>query len=157
MRTMKSATIAVILWCGLLASSAEGGGMGACLASEACRARATECEEMSRRICLGPRGQSAARCARRAQRECRRGIRSTCREVGACGANQSRPEDGCFIGGCSGQLCAEESLASTCEWVPWYACFRTARCERQADGGCAWTPTPELRLCLRERGGPPPR
>jgi hypothetical protein len=34
---------------------------------------------------------------------------------------------GCVVGGCSGQLCADEPLASTCEWRPSYACHRDAR------------------------------
>jgi eight-cysteine-cluster-containing protein len=63
------------------------------------------------------------------------------------------PSAACFVGGCSNQLCADEPLASTCEWREEYACYRDATCERQADGACGWTPTPELRMCL-EHGGP---
>ncbi|RJP45928.1 hypothetical protein C4587_00020 [Candidatus Parcubacteria bacterium] len=55
----------------------------------------------------------------------------------------------CFVGGCSGQICSDKKDAvSTCEWTPAYACYRTAQCERQADGKCGWTQTPELRSCL---------
>lgn len=65
---------------------------------------------------------------------------------------------GCAIGGCSGQLCGErgwvESVATTCEWRPAYACYRAARCGRFGPGGaCAWEPTPELLACLAD---PPP-
>lgn len=57
----------------------------------------------------------------------------------------------CFVGGCSSQLCTDrDDIASTCEWLEEYACFRTATCERQADGACGWTETPELRACLEE-------
>ena len=61
----------------------------------------------------------------------------------------------CIIGGCSGQLCVDESegnIFSTCEWREEYACYRTARCERQSDRKCGWTPTSELIGCLRSSG-----
>jgi hypothetical protein len=56
----------------------------------------------------------------------------------------------CIVGGCSGQLCSDDrgGLASTCEWREEYACYRTAKCERQADGECGWTPSDELTACL---------
>ena len=55
----------------------------------------------------------------------------------------------CVVTGCSGQLCAEEQMASTCEWRPEYACFRDATCGRFGPGGaCAWKSTPELAACL---------
>jgi hypothetical protein len=56
---------------------------------------------------------------------------------------------GCFVGGCSGQLCTEERGAvSTCEWREEYACYQNAKCERQQSGKCGWTPTTELNMCL---------
>jgi hypothetical protein len=56
---------------------------------------------------------------------------------------------GCFVGGCSSQLCSEERDAvSTCEWREAYACYKTAKCERQSNGQCGWTPTSELNACL---------
>lgn len=55
----------------------------------------------------------------------------------------------CFVGGCSGQLCTDQPGAiSTCEWREEYACYQTATCERQPDGQCGWTETPELTTCL---------
>ncbi|HEU0036994.1 MAG TPA: DUF6748 domain-containing protein [Kofleriaceae bacterium] len=55
----------------------------------------------------------------------------------------------CFVGGCSGQICSDqEGVISTCEWRDEYACYQTATCERQADGQCGWTETPELQACL---------
>ena len=55
----------------------------------------------------------------------------------------------CFKGGCSGQLCSDqEGMNSTCEFRPEYACYGSATCERQADGACGWTQTPELTECL---------
>ncbi len=58
----------------------------------------------------------------------------------------------CRATGCSGQICAEEDLITTCEFREEYACYQNARCERQPDGGCGWTETPELRQCLSRSG-----
>ncbi len=70
-------------------------------------------------------------------------------EVCACNP-PPRPDGGlpCFTGGCSGQLCADQPLGSTCEWRAEYGCYRTATCERQGSGQCAWTPTAALVACL---------
>lgn len=55
----------------------------------------------------------------------------------------------CHVTGCSAQLCTEESdVVSTCEWREAYACYQTAKCERQPNGQCGWTPTVELNQCL---------
>lgn len=56
---------------------------------------------------------------------------------------------GCHVGGCSGQVCSDrEGVITTCEWREEYACYATATCERQANGQCGWTETPELAACL---------
>jgi hypothetical protein len=62
----------------------------------------------------------------------------------------------CFVGGCSGQICSDqEGIISTCEFRPEFACYQQASCERQADGACGWTETPELATCIAEAiGGP---
>jgi hypothetical protein len=39
-------------------------------------------------------------------------------------------------------------VATTCEFRPEYACYQRATCERQPDGTCGFTPTPELTKCL---------
>jgi hypothetical protein len=54
----------------------------------------------------------------------------------------------CIITGCSNQLCSDTEAASTCIYREEYACYRTAKCERQADGQCGWTETAELKSCL---------
>lgn len=93
-----------------------------------------------------------------------------CREFGALGEcthlgdfhsepfEVTSPGEGCFVGGCSGELCADEPLASVCWWFPEFACYREATCGRFGDpelfGGCAWKPTPELLACLDELEGP---
>jgi hypothetical protein len=63
------------------------------------------------------------------------------------------PPGECRATGCSGQLCADRDLPSTCEWRAAYACYRTAQCARQADGRCGWTPTEALRACLAAASG----
>jgi hypothetical protein len=54
----------------------------------------------------------------------------------------------CVKTGCSGQICADQDMFSTCEWREEYACYQTATCERQASGQCGWTQTPALTTCL---------
>ena len=61
---------------------------------------------------------------------------------------------GCVIGGCSSRLCAEESegnIVSTCEYREEYACFKTAKCEKQSSGKCGWSETEELNKCLQDK------
>jgi eight-cysteine-cluster-containing protein len=65
---------------------------------------------------------------------------------GTSSDNQNKP---CFKTGCSGQVCADEEVVTTCEWRTEYECYKTAKCERQANGKCGFTDTPELRRCLR--------
>lgn len=60
----------------------------------------------------------------------------------------------CFVGGCSAQLCTDDPGAvSTCEYRAEYACYKTARCERQPGGQCGWTETSKLKACLRNPPG----
>jgi hypothetical protein len=59
----------------------------------------------------------------------------------------------CVVTGCSGQICADRPMASTCELLPEYACYHdpsATSCEVQADGECGWTQTPELAACLAD-------
>ena len=61
----------------------------------------------------------------------------------------------CVVAGCSAQLCVEESeaefIVTTCEYRAEYACYQSqSRCERQSTGMCDWTPTEELRACLKD-------
>lgn len=58
-------------------------------------------------------------------------------------------EGSCYVGGCSGQICSDEPGAvSTCEFREEYACYQSARCERQTNGQCGWTMTEDLQMCL---------
>jgi len=57
---------------------------------------------------------------------------------------------GCFIGGCSSQICSDQpDVASTCEYRAEYGCYQSARCERQTNGSCGWTQTSALTQCLQ--------
>jgi eight-cysteine-cluster-containing protein len=59
----------------------------------------------------------------------------------------------CKVTGCSGQICADEDVVTTCEYKPEYACYKTAKCERQEDGKCGWTPSEDLVACLYNAWG----
>lgn len=54
----------------------------------------------------------------------------------------------CKVIGCSGQICSDQEIITTCEWIEAYACYQTAKCERQSDGKCGWTQTADLTRCL---------
>ena len=54
----------------------------------------------------------------------------------------------CIKTGCSGQICADETKMSTCEYRSEYECYKKAACERQDDGNCGFTKTPTLTSCL---------
>lgn len=55
----------------------------------------------------------------------------------------------CMKTGCSGQVCADKEVITTCEYKTEYECYKRATCERQANGECGFTPTPALTACLR--------
>lgn len=57
----------------------------------------------------------------------------------------------CMKTGCSGEICADEEMMSTCVYRSEYECYKKARCERQSNGKCGFTETSELRACLRRR------
>lgn len=57
----------------------------------------------------------------------------------------------CKVTGCSGQICSDKEVITTCDWQEAYACYRIAKCERQTDGECGWTQTEELTKCLQEK------
>ena len=68
-------------------------------------------------------------------------------EVRAISATEAKD---CKRTGCSGQLCSDTEVASDCRWLPEYACYADATCERQADGACGWTEDAVLAACLAE-------
>jgi hypothetical protein len=59
------------------------------------------------------------------------------------------PSAKCHVGGCSSQLCSDQpDVVSNCMYQESYACYKTATCERQTNGQCGWTQTPQLTSCL---------
>src|SRR6185503_6278476 len=57
----------------------------------------------------------------------------------------------CIKTGCSSQICSDQTVISTCEYRPEYACYQKATCERQSDGNCGFTKTRELTECLSRK------
>jgi eight-cysteine-cluster-containing protein len=84
---------------------------------------------------------------------------TTCDPSRPCpAAGQCVPVDdgACIRTGCSGQVCASEMVASTCEYAEWYECYDLARCGLNAAGLCGWEPNEDFLACMRARGGPVP-
>lgn len=60
------------------------------------------------------------------------------------------PAGKCYVGGCSSQICSDRAdMASTCIYREEYACYKTAKCERQSTGQCGWTPSATLNMCIQ--------
>ncbi|OGK13184.1 hypothetical protein A3C98_00610 [Candidatus Roizmanbacteria bacterium RIFCSPHIGHO2_02_FULL_37_15] len=60
-------------------------------------------------------------------------------------------KDGCVRAGCSSELCVDQSQAdivTTCELKEEYSCLNSSICEKQPDGECGWTQTPQYLQCL---------
>jgi eight-cysteine-cluster-containing protein len=71
-----------------------------------------------------------------------------CAPYGLC-LDVPEPTDQCKPTGCSGQICSAMDINTTCEWLPFYACFHDANCGPYGlDGACAWEHTEELSACL---------
>jgi hypothetical protein len=63
----------------------------------------------------------------------------------------------CMRAGCSGELCIDSliqdeqgGLNTACVFKQSYACLQEAICERQADGTCGFTQTPESQQCFAD-------
>lgn len=54
----------------------------------------------------------------------------------------------CHPTGCSGQICADSDVMTSCEWRPEYACYRGAICTAQNTGDCGWVMDDALKQCL---------
>ncbi len=48
--------------------------------------------------------------------------------LGMCVDDAPMPSDTCVVSGCSGQICSAEPMATTCEWLPQYACYELSEC-----------------------------
>lgn len=62
------------------------------------------------------------------------------------------PAGKCVKTGCSGHVCADQPMFTTCEFRPEYACYQAAICERGTDGKCGFRQTAELTSCLGSNG-----
>lgn len=60
----------------------------------------------------------------------------------------SQSEKACIQTGCSGQICSDEEIISTCEYRQEYACYKDAVCERGQNGKCGWRDTKALSMCI---------
>lgn len=68
-----------------------------------------------------------------------------------CSKDNGGEVTSCIVTGCSGQICAEEPVATTCEYKAEYACYTSANCGAFGPGGaCAWEQTEELATCIDE-------
>jgi hypothetical protein len=63
-------------------------------------------------------------------------------------ATPSPVGNACRATGCSGTVCADHTITTTCAYQASFACYQTATCARQANGQCGWTPTSQLTACL---------
>lgn len=63
---------------------------------------------------------------------------------------EPQPGSECVRTGCSGTVCTEagKEVMTTCEMRPEYECYGAAKCEKQANGACGFTQTPELTACV---------
>lgn len=82
-------------------------------------------------------------------------------QVQAFGASQLVVDNfaahSCAPTGCSGQVCANSSVTTTCEVRPEYACYQSASCAVQSSGLCGWNQTPALTQCLADATRPQAR
>ncbi|MGM0574843.1 MAG: hypothetical protein ACQEXJ_03810 [Myxococcota bacterium] len=73
---------------------------------------------------------------------------------GVCGEpDEPEPEPEpteCMATGCSGTVCAAEPVYTTCEFMPWYACYEYAQCGLTADGTCGWSKTDAFEECMAQ-------
>ncbi len=75
-------------------------------------------------------------------------IISTIRFVDS-GKNTLANNSDCVVSGCNGELCIEKGaqLSSSCEYKNYYVCYNSTVCERQANGECGFTETPDFIEC----------
>lgn len=67
------------------------------------------------------------------------------------GADEDAGKRGaCRATGCSGQICADHDVVTTCEFRQEYACFRCMKCTR-VDGACQWKRGPDWERCTADK------
>jgi hypothetical protein len=80
---------------------------------------------------------------------CKYGFAKNAAGCEICSCNAA-PVAACQKTGCSGHICSDRDVITTCEFRPEYACYQQATCERQADGNCGFTQTSALYNCLNK-------
>ncbi len=55
----------------------------------------------------------------------------------------------CRRSGCSGEICSDRDVNTTCMYKAEYACYQGAQCERQSNGNCEFTPSTTLNECIK--------
>ena len=61
----------------------------------------------------------------------------------------------CMPTGCSGEICADMEMMSTCDMEPWYICLELTTCGNFGDdGSCGWEPNVDYLACLEEFENP---
>jgi eight-cysteine-cluster-containing protein len=75
-------------------------------------------------------------------------------QAGECGWEVvTCPAIVCRSTGCSGQLCADTDIATTCDWHEWYSCYAKSECGAfGANGACAWKETSDYVTCMKSYG-----
>ena len=124
------------------ASEAECGGEGAAREGEACSMYGRACADGLSCEYACPDGSDDP--------NCNMGINpsGTCVAAAPTGPAECQSDADCMITGCSGQICAAEARATTCEWRPEYACYQEfGSCGCNA-GSCGWAPRDDLASCL---------
>lgn len=53
----------------------------------------------------------------------------------------------CKVTGCSGQICSDINVPTTCEYKCEYSCYKKANCKK-INGRCGWETGPEFYKCL---------
>lgn len=59
------------------------------------------------------------------------------------------PTDKCIKTGCSGQICSNKPIMSTCEWTCEDACVRSAKC-KNINNSCQWDIDENIQDCLNK-------
>lgn len=57
----------------------------------------------------------------------------------------------CRRTGCSGEVCADRDVITSCLSLPEHACYQYSRCERLSNGSCGWVETGEYKQCRTQK------
>lgn len=63
--------------------------------------------------------------------------------------SEDPPKEKCFKTGCSGQICSDEPVMSTCTWTCEDSCIRGSQC-KNINNKCQWDINENTLNCLNE-------